>query len=221
MSKGCTVGIIVFDGVLTSEVIGPAEVFGIAARQDWFKGANVRLIGVEPQPVIWTEEGLRLMVDATIADDLTLDVLWVPGGNEMGYLMQHEKLNTFIQKQAESAPWLGSVCAGAFLLGQAGVLDGKQATTWFGGETSLQAQFPAIRVIHNQPVVLDQRRFTANGGLVSYQAALVLLGQLSSAAQAKEVYDSLGLERLDTWTEIEATINSISTVDSTQGGREA
>jgi transcriptional regulator GlxA family with amidase domain len=106
-------------------------------------------------------------------------------------------------------------------LGQAGVLDGKQATTWFGGETSLQAQFPAIRVIHNQPVVLDKRRITANGGLVSYQAALVLLGQLSSAARAKEIYNSLGLERLGTWAEIEASINSTSTVDNTQKRRDA
>jgi hypothetical protein len=42
--------------------------------------------------------------------------------------------------------------------------------------------------------------------LVSYQAALVLLGQMSSAEQVKEIYDSLGLGRLGTWPEIEATI---------------
>lgn len=206
MSKAYTIGIIVFDGVLTSEVIGPAEVFGIASKRDWFKEAKVLLIGIESQSVIYTEEGVQLTVDATITDDLTLDVLLVPGGNEMSHLLQHQKLNAFIQKQEESAQWLGSVCAGAFILGQAGVLDGQQATTWFGGEMSLQTQFPAIQVIHDKPVVLDKRRITANGGLVSYQAALVLLGQLSSAKHAKEVYDSLGLARLGTWAEIEATI---------------
>lgn len=58
----------------------------------------------------------------------------------------------------------------------------------------------------SEPVVLDKRRITANGGLVSYQAALVLLGQLSSPTQAKEVYESLGMPRLDPWAEIEATI---------------
>ncbi len=206
MSKANTIGIIVFDGVLTSEVIGPAEVFGLASKQDWFKGTRVLLIGIESQPTICTEEGLRLTVDATIDDDLQLDVLLVPGGNDMSSLLQHEKLNAFIQKQEERAQWLGSVCAGAFVLGNAGVLDGKQATTWFGGETSLQTQFPAIQVIHDKPVVLDKRRITANGGLVSYRAALVLLGQMSSAARAKEVYESLGLDRLGTWADIEATI---------------
>jgi transcriptional regulator GlxA family with amidase domain len=206
MSKVYTVGVIVFDGVLTSEVIGPVEVFAIAGRQDWFKGARVLLIGIEQQPTIRTEEGIRLTVDATIADDLRLDVLLVPGGNDISHLLQHERLNVFIRNQAETAEWLGSVCAGAFVLGNAGVLDGKQATTWFGGEASLQTQFPRINVVHDKPVVLDKRRITANGGLVSYQAALILLGQLSRPEYAKEVYDSLGLARLDSWPEIEAII---------------
>ncbi len=207
MSEAYTIGIIVFDGVLTSEVIGPAEVFARAGQREGFKGARVLLIGIEPQPTICTEEGLRLTVDATISNELMLDVLLVPGGNEMDDLLQHEGLNAFIRQQEENAQWLGSVCAGAFVLGRAGVLDGKQATTWFGGEASLQAQFPAIQVVHDQPVVVDKRRITANGGLVSYRAALVLLGQMSSAAHAHEVYESLGIDRLGTWAEIEATIN--------------
>jgi transcriptional regulator GlxA family with amidase domain len=206
MSNDYRIGIIVFDGVLTSEVIGPAEVFAIAGRQDGFK-AQVLLIGIDGrQPTICTEEGIRLTVDATIDGDLALDVLLVPGGNDMSHLLEHEQLNAFIQKHEESAQWIGSVCAGAFLLGNAGVLDGKQATTWFGGESSLQAQFPAVDVIHDKPVVVDQRRITANGGLVSYQAALVLLGRLTSPQHAKEVYHSLGLPRLQSWPEIEATI---------------
>ena len=206
MLKTYTIGIIVFDGVLTSEVIGPAEVFAIAGQQDWLKGARVLLIGVEQQPTIRTEEGIRLVVDATVDDDLALDVLLVPGGNDINHLLQHERLNAFIRNQEETAEWLGSVCAGAFVLGNAGVLDGKQATTWFGGEASLQTQFPRIDVIYDKPVVLDKRRITANGGLVSYQAALVLLGRLSGPEYAKEVYASLGLGRLDSWPEIEATI---------------
>ncbi len=207
MSKIPTIGIIVFDGVLTSEVIGPAEVFGMASKLDGFRGAKVLLIGIEQQRTIHTEENIQLTVDATIADDLDLDVLLVPGGNDMSYLLQHKELNAFIQKQEAGAQWVGSVCAGAFVLGQAGVLDGKQATTWFGGETDLQAQFPAIRVIQDKRVVLDKRRITANGGLVSYQAALVLLGQMSSADYARQVYESLVMERLGTWAEIEATIS--------------
>lgn len=201
-----TVGIIIFDGVLTSEVVGPAEVFALAGQQEGLEGTEVLLVGVEPQATVRTEEGLRLEVDATIADDLTLDVLLVPGANDVSPLLQNERLNAFIWQQASGDSWVGSVCAGAFVLGQAGVLDGKRATTWFGGETRLQQQFPGVQVVHDQPVVLDNRRITANGGLVSYQAALVLLGQLAGTEKAHEVYQNLGLDRLGRWSEIEAAL---------------
>lgn len=206
MPKAYTIGIVVFDNVLTSEVMGFAEVFGIASKQDWFKGANVLLIGVNDNPTVTTEEGIQLVVNTAISADLFLDVLLVPGGNDMAPLLENEALNAFIRKQEEAAQWVGSVCAGAFLLGNAGVLDGKQATTWFGGERRLQAQFPAIQVVHDRPVVLDNRRITANGGLVSYRAALILLGQLSGPQHAKEVYETLGMDRLGNWAEIEATL---------------
>jgi transcriptional regulator GlxA family with amidase domain len=206
MSKAYTIEIIAFDGVLTSEITGPAEVFGMAGGQDWFKGSQVLLVGVERQPTIRTEEGLRLAVDATIYDAPALDVLLVPGGNDMAPLLEHAALNDFVRQQAKQAQWVGSVCAGAFLLGNAGVLDGKKATTWFGGETRLQAQFPAIDVVHDQPVVVDRRRLTANGGLVSYQAALVLLGKLAGPAHTKEIYDNLGLARVGGWGDIETAL---------------
>lgn len=200
------IGIIVFDGVLTAEVVGFAEVFGIASKQKWFNNAEVLLIGVDDRPIIVTEEGLGLAVRTTINDELRLDVLLVPGGNNMSHLLANEPLNDFIRRQEEAAQWVGSVCAGAFLLGNAGVLDGKQATTWFGGEASLQEQFPAIQVVRNQPVVVDNRRITANGGLVSYRAALILLGKLCGPDRGREVFETLGLDRLGTWAEIEATI---------------
>lgn len=200
------IGIIVFNDVLTSEVIAPAEVLGMARQQSWFAGWEVLLIGVEPQPTITTAEGVMLGVDATIADDMALDVLLVPGANEMDHLLQNEALNSFIRRQEETAQWLGSNCSGAFLLAQAGVLAGKRATTWFGGEAQLQAQFPEVQVQFDAPVVVDNRRVTANGGLVSYRAALVLLAQLSSPEQAYQLYQALHIDRLGSWADVEADL---------------
>lgn len=200
------IGIIVFNDVLTSEVIAPAEVLGMARQQSWFAGWEVLLIGVEPQPTITTAEGVMLGVDATIADDMALDVLLVPGANEMDHLLQNEALNSFIRRQEETAQWLGSNCSGAFLLAQAGVLAGKRATTWFGGEAQLQAQFPEVQVQFDVPVVVDNRRVTANGGLVSYRAALVLLAQLSSPEQAYQLYQALHIDRLGSWADVEADL---------------
>jgi transcriptional regulator GlxA family with amidase domain len=201
-----TIGIIIFDDVLTSEVIAPAEVFGIASHQEWFKDAKVLMIGVEPKPTIRTAEGITIAVDCTIADDMSLDVLIVPGAMEMDTLLNNEKLNDFIRAHEVKSEWVSSNCSGAFLLAHSGVLDGKQATTWFGGETSLQEQYPLIQVVVDKPVVMDNRRVTSNGGLVSYQAALVLLAKLTSVKHAKVVYDTLSIGRLESWSAIEESL---------------
>lgn len=206
MSK--TIGIIVFDDVLTAEVIGPAEVFGMAREHDWFADAEIFLIGVEDQPTVRSAEGITLTVDYTIADDIKVDVLIVPGSNDVSHLLDQADLNAFIQKHDQADQWIGSLCAGAFILGSAGVLDGKAATTWFGGETDLQDQFPSINVVHDQPVVVDARRVTANGGLASYQAALTLLGKLTSVDKAQQIYHSLGLGRLQNWDRIAESIRA-------------
>jgi putative intracellular protease/amidase len=108
----------VFDGFLTSDVTVPIEVFGAAAKKEQ----------------VASEEGLRLVADITIYDEVALDVFIVPSAYEMDALLQDEKLIDYIRKQTQSVSWLASNCSGAFLLAAAGVLDGKKATTWAGGK---------------------------------------------------------------------------------------
>lgn len=206
MSDTKKIGIIVFDGVLTSEIIAPAEVFGIAVEQEWFKDWSVEMINVENQNSIRTQEGIIIGADTTIEADGWYDVLIVPGGYDMDGLIANVTLEAFIKKHEEAEAWLSSNCSGAFLLASAGVLDGKQATTWFGGEASLQQQHPQIQVQFDAPVVVDSRRVTSNGSVVSYQSAIILLGKLSSADHAKEVYNTLALSRLENWETIQGSI---------------
>lgn len=198
-----TIGVIVFDTVRICEVAAPVEVFSLANRYSESQDSKVVLIGVEAQPTITTTEGMTITVNCTIQDAPSLDVLVVPGAFDVDHLMVHAPLNEFIRKQSESAEWVASFCAGAFILGSTGVLDGKKATTWHGGEADLQAQFPRIQAVHDRPVVIDDRRLTANAGLVSYRASLTLLAKLSSPELAKQVYDSLGMDRLGDWATIE------------------
>ncbi|MCI0710494.1 MAG: DJ-1/PfpI family protein [Chloroflexi bacterium] len=201
-----TIGIIIFDGVLTSEVIGPAEVFGIAQQEAWFAGWQVKMIGVANKEWFTTAEGITVRADCTIYDPVVLDVLLVAGGSGMDALINNADLNAFIRRHENQAEWIGSNCSGAFLLASTGVLDGVNATTWFGGEAKLQAQYPQVNVVMDAPVVVDNRRVTSNGGLVSYQAAIVLLGKLTSPQNAREVYDALTMGRLDQWDVIEQSM---------------
>ena len=68
-------------------------------------------------------------------------------------LLDNKLLIEFIANRAKTVDWIASNCSGAFLLGQAGLLDGKKATTWAGGEEDLEEAFPKIQVQWNKNVV--------------------------------------------------------------------
>ncbi len=74
-AKNKKIGILVYDGVLTSDVTAPLEVFGVASRLTWFSDYDVVTISVTDKPTVVTEEGLNIGVDAWIGDKPQLDVL--------------------------------------------------------------------------------------------------------------------------------------------------
>ena len=192
------IGILVYDGVLTSDVTAPLEVFGVASRLTWFSNYEPITVSVSDQKTITTEEGLKIGVDAWIGDAPELDVLIVTSSYDMDPLIENKDLIHFIQGTSQIADWIASNCSGAYLLAEAGLLDGKKATTWAGGEADLQKHYPEVDVQVNRNLVVDGRIITSNGSLVSYQAALKLLHLMSSESKAQEVADALQYSRFST-----------------------
>ncbi len=190
------IGIVVFDGFLTSDVTAPVEVFGAATKKSWFSSYQVMLISATRNTSVVSEEGLRVVADKSIYDKMKVDVLLVPSSYDMDPLIRNKDLIDFIRKQARTAAWVGSNCSGAFLLGEAGLLDNKRATTWAGGEKELANRYPKVKVQYDQNVVVDAGVITSNGGPVSYQAALELLSKLSSESLASEIATAIQFPRL-------------------------
>lgn len=191
------IGILVFEGFLTSDVTAPVEVFGAATKKSWFSSYEVILVSATKNTRVLSEEGLNVVADKTIYDKLDLDILIIPSAYDMDDLLGNKDLIAFIKKQGRTASWMASNCSGAFLLGESGLLDGKKATTWAGGEKSLARAYPKIRVQYDQNVVVDDKVITSNGGPVSYQAAFELLAKLSSKKFAKEISESIQFNRLE------------------------
>jgi len=191
------IGILVFDGFLTSDVTAPIEVFGAASKKAWFSAYEVVVISATQSKYVKSEEGLKIVADNTIYDDLKLDVLIVPSAYEMDGFLKNKDLIGFIKKQKQSTSWMASNCSGAFLLGEAGVLDGKKATTWAGGEKGLASAYPKIKVQYDQNTVIDTQVITSNGGPISYQAAFELLTQLSSKKFSDEIAGAIQFDRLE------------------------
>lgn len=96
------IGILVFDGFLTSDVTAPIEVFGAATKKAWFSSYEVVVISTSKNKEVVSEEGLKIIADKTIYDALKLDVLIVPSAYEMDSFLKNKELIQYIKKQSES-----------------------------------------------------------------------------------------------------------------------
>jgi len=191
-----TIGILVFDGVLSSDVTSPLEVFGVASKLSWFSSYKVKTIGMSKKNFITTEEGLKLGVDTSIEQNPKVDVLIIPSRYEMESLINNQQLIKFIKDHAKTVEWIASNCSGSSLLAEANVLDNRKATTWAGGEQAFQQKYPKVKVQFDTNVVVDDNVITSNGSLVSYQSALTLLRLMTSSTKAKEVAEALQFSRV-------------------------
>lgn len=190
------IAVLVYDGVLTSDVTAAVEVFGVASQQSWFSDYEVITLALEPTASITTEEGLRIGVDAWIGDVGELDALITTSSYDMDKQLQNQDLKILIRKIHQDGGYLASNCSGAQFLAEAGVLDGRKATTYYGGEAAFARSYPRVDVQQDSNVVVDGKIVTSNGSIVSYQAALTLLRLMSSASQAAKVAEAIQYQRL-------------------------
>jgi transcriptional regulator GlxA family with amidase domain len=190
-----TIGVLIYDKVLTSDVTAPLEVFGNATKQREFAGYKVVAIAPQKRPIS-TEEGVVLMPQYSIDDAPALDTLIVGSAYDMNPILSDTKLISWIASRGKTARWIASNCSGARILGDAGLLVGKRVTTYPGGELLMQARYPRTTVIFSENVVVDGNLVTSNGGLVSYTASLKLLEQMTSMAFSEKIAANIYYDRL-------------------------
>jgi cyclohexyl-isocyanide hydratase len=175
-----TIGSLLFDGLDQIDLTGPFEVLSRIPNSTY------RLYGKTTEAVR-DVKGLRLTPDAALADAPQLDVLHVPGGFGQEALMEDENLLAWIRQQAAGARSVFSVCTGALLLGAAGLLKGRRATTHWAS-FDLLSYFGAIPV--NERVVVDGNWVFAAGVTAGIDGALRLAAELrgEEAAQTIQLY---------------------------------
>lgn len=203
--KPISVGILVYDGLTISEVTGALETYGMAAA-DGSQPFKVHLIA-ETKIAVTSHEGLQFQPTTTFSDCPPLDVIVVPGSYNAAKSENNAVVRRFLQKRAADARFVTSHCAGAFVLGNAGLLDGKRATTYLTGGTLLQQRFPKAKVqSDDHHFVVDGKLVTSNGALVSYEASLWVVRQLAGGAHADYVDQRLYLSRLQTTRAVKTAV---------------
>jgi cyclohexyl-isocyanide hydratase len=171
------IGSLLFEGVDQIDLTGPFEVLSRIPNSTY------RIYAKTTAPV-HDIKGLHLTPDATLADAPPLDVLHVPGGFGQQVLMDDAEVLGWIRQQASGACSIFSVCTGALLVGAAGLLEGRRATTHWAS-FHLLPFFGAIPV--NERVVVDGAWIFAAGVTAGIDGALRLAAELRGDEAAQEI----------------------------------
>jgi len=180
------VGIVVVDGVYGTELVAPWDVFHHTV---FHAQPGMRVITIAPTLATVTSfEGLRLLPDHGFADAPPVDVLVVPSAlHSMDSDLADAALIGYVQRAAAGARVVLSLCDGAFVLAQAGVLDGRECTTFPTDVGAMRTAFPALTIHEGVSFVHDGPVITSAGGAKSYDAALYLCQLLYGESAARGV----------------------------------
>jgi transcriptional regulator GlxA family with amidase domain len=177
------VGIYVYDDAEVLDFAGPYEVFAVASRlRAEGERISVSLIGATGQPVR-ARNGFRVVPEYGISAHPQLDVLIVPGGMHLPEVRKPEVID-WIRSVSADAKIVASVCTGAFLLAEAGLLDGRPVTTHWEDIGDLRASYPALEVRENVRWLRSGRVATSAGISAGIDMSLALVADLFGEALA-------------------------------------
>jgi len=182
------VAILIFDDVEVLDFAGPFEVFAVTDELSGHAAFNTFTVANAPG-AIRARNGLRVVPDHTLESAPAPHILIVPGGAGTRLLLKQPALLEWIRQCARSAEIVASVCTGALVLGQAGLLDRLSATTHYENFAELRAVAPAARVVEDVRFVDNGKILTGAGISAGLDLSLHLVARLLGAGTAQKTAD--------------------------------
>ena len=180
------VGIIVFDNAEVLDVMGPYEVFSVAGRLSEPCEFQVVLISDTEDKNVALRHGLRIHTDMSIYQMQEFDLIIVSGGITTS-AERNKNLLEFLVKSKARGTTIASICTGAFILAEAGLLGKNRVTTHWEDQEELQNRFPDLTVIPNQRWVESEGIFTSGGISAGIDLSLHLVQVLADLDLALRV----------------------------------
>lgn len=185
------VGILLYEFVDVLDFSGPAEVLSLTSNSRVEESLTLykkQLLPTRPFEVftltdtglqIKTHSGITIMPDYSIDKSPKLDILIIPGGplRSVQSVSRNQKIRDWIVSHS-NIEFICSVCTGAFILGETGLLNGKKATTHHLAHKLLQKKYPDIQVISEGKVVRDNNLLTSGGVSSGINMALYLVEKI-------------------------------------------
>lgn len=169
------IGFLIFPQFQLIDLAGPFDAFALVPD------CRLHLIWKDGAPVRATA-GWDLKPTVTLQDCPALDMLCIPGGGGVNALMQDEEILDFVRAQARTVRFMTSVCTGSLVLGAAGLLRGKRASTHWASHHLLEG-FGAIAV--EERIVTDGTLVTGGGATAGIDFALAVIAQLAGQEEAE------------------------------------
>jgi len=175
------IGFVIFPNLTQLDFAGPLEVLNRLPE------AKTHIVAKSLDPVP-SDCGLSLLPTTTFRDCCQLDLICVPGGSGVVGVITDRETVDFVRRQAAGARYITSVCTGAFVLGVAGLLKGRRATTHWAYTDLLRlvgATFEKARIVEDRNVI------TAGGVTSGIDFALHIAAEIAGKETAQAIQLSI------------------------------
>lgn len=177
------IGILLFNEVEELDFVGPFEVLGIASK---LKGGLQIVTVSKDGKQIRGRYGLKVQPDCNFINCPKLDLLIIPGGKGAREKVRYDEESIAFVRAHASRAKIASVCTGALVLAEAGILDGKKATTHWSAMARLR-EYPKVQVVEGVRFVRDGSVATSAGISAGIDLALDIVRELHGEQTAAEV----------------------------------
>ncbi|MEK6155061.1 DJ-1/PfpI family protein [Flavobacteriaceae bacterium 3-367] len=203
--KTVNVAIFLYNGVELLDFSGPAEVFAATAFRDeqgqYRRPFKVYTVAKNTEPIL-SQGFLRVVPDYSVANAPTADIVVLPGG-ATGNSRRTPEVMEWVKNSAKKAKIMMSVCTGAFLLGDAGLLKNKTATTWYGAIERFKNAYPETEVRENTRYVDHGNIVTTAGVSAGIDGALHIVGRWINPETARSTAEYM---EYDKWVPQDGTV---------------
>ncbi|MBU9619256.1 GlxA family transcriptional regulator [Burkholderia multivorans] len=190
MSSPRPILILAFPRAQLLDVSGPLQVFASVNELALERGQPApyapRIVAADAGPVE-TSSGVAVVADSLRSAARGIDTLIVAGGKGVHAASRDVRLVRWVRRQADRARRVASVCTGAFLLAEAGLLDGRRAVTHWTRCDELAARYPNVRVEADPIFIREGALWTSAGVTAGIDLALALVEEDLGRAVALDV----------------------------------
>lgn len=188
LSRPLRAGFLIVDGVYNSELMAPYDIFHHTPfHTEPRPGIEVFTVSPDGEAIV-SFEGLTIHSHFSFENHPRIDILVVPSAEgSMSDDLDDATMIEWVRRVGGDARFVISLCDGAFVLAHAGLLDGRQCTTFPGDQDAFAERFPALDLRRGVSFVHDGPRLTSQGGAKSYDVAMYLVDHLYGEEVARGV----------------------------------